>query len=65
MTLKVVLIYLTAIAWLVALAVIVAIIIKRQKRIRWRDTTIKSVLGKDEKIHMTFDNEKLTFITDT
>lgn len=64
-TLKVVLICLTAIAWLAALAVIVAIIIKRQKRIRWRDTTIKSFLGKDEIIHMTFDNEKLTFLTDT
>lgn len=64
-TLKVVLICLTAIAWLVALAVFGAIIIRRQRRIRWRNTTIKSVLGKDEKVHMTFDNEKLTFITDT
>jgi hypothetical protein len=63
--LKVVLIALTAISWLVALGVIVTIFIKRQKRIRWRDTTIKSVLSKDEKIHMTFDNEKLTFLTDT
>jgi len=64
-TLKVVLIFLTAIAWLIALVVIVAIIIKRQKRIRWRDTTVKSVLSKDIKIQMAFDTEKITFITDT
>lgn len=64
-TLKVVLITLTAITWFAAFAVIIAIIIKRQKRIHWRDKTIKSVLLTEEKIHMTFDNEKLTFITDT
>jgi hypothetical protein len=64
-TLKVVLIFLTALAWLGALIMIVIIIIKRQKRIHWRDTTIKTFLDKDIKGHMTFDNEQITFITDT
>lgn len=64
-TLKAVLICLTAIAWLVGLIILVTIIIKRQKRIKWRDTTIKSFLAKEIKGHMTFDEEKLNFITDT
>ncbi|MFT3674263.1 MAG: hypothetical protein QM781_00050 [Chitinophagaceae bacterium] len=64
-TLKVVLIFLTAIAWLVGLVILVTIIIKRQKRVRWRDTTIKSFLAKEIEARMTFDEEKLTFITET
>jgi hypothetical protein len=64
-TLKAILISLTAVVWMIALVIIVAISIKRQKRIRWRDRTIKSFLSKDIKIQMAFDNEKLTFITDT
>lgn len=64
-TFKVVLICLTSIAWLVGLVILVKIIIKRQKRVKWRDTTIKSFLAKEIKGHLTFDEEKLTFITDT
>ena len=64
-TIKMVFIYLTAIAWFIGIVILVTIIIKRHQRIRWRDTTIKSFLAKEIKVHMTFDEEKLAFITDT
>ncbi|MGN6163535.1 MAG: hypothetical protein ACTHOF_03260 [Flavisolibacter sp.] len=64
-TFKVVAICLTSIAWLFGFVILVTIIIKRQRRIKWRDTTIKSFLAKEIKGHLTFDEEKLTFITDT
>ncbi len=64
-TLKVVLICLTAIAWLVGLVILIVIVIKRQKRITWRNSSIKSFLSKAVACHMTFDEEKLSFVTDS
>jgi hypothetical protein len=56
---------LIAVDWLIAVVFSMALLIKWIKRINWRDKSINSFLLADTKAYMSFDNDKLTFITDT
>jgi hypothetical protein len=64
-TLKVLSICFAAVAWLVGLGILLMIIIKRQKRLIWRNAAIKSILVNEFIAQMAFDEEKLIFITET
>ena len=54
-----------ALAWVITVLSLVMLLIKWIKRITWRDKSITSFLIEDIKAYLTFDNDKLTFITGT
>jgi uncharacterized membrane protein len=54
-----------AIAWLIVVIFSVAILIKWIRRTKWRNNSINSFLIADTKAYMSFDNDKISFITDT
>jgi hypothetical protein len=56
---------LIALAWLVAVAFSVTLLIKWIKRTHWRNKSIDSFLFADTKAYIVFEDDKLTFITDT
>jgi hypothetical protein len=56
---------LIALAWLVAVAFSVTLLIKWIKRTHWRNKSIDSFLFADTKAYIVFDDDKLTLITDT
>lgn len=64
-TLKVLSICFATIAWLVGLVILLMIIIRRQKRLVWRNAAVKSILVKEFIAQMAFDEDKLIFITET
>jgi hypothetical protein len=56
---------LIAIAWVIAAIFFVTLLIKWIKRTNWRDQSINFFLLAASKAYIVFDNDKLTFITDT
>lgn len=55
----------TALLWVVGLVFLAAILIKRIKRIKWRDNYIKDFDRNTKSFSIAFDEEKITFITET
>ncbi len=64
-TLKAVMIFLTGLLWICSLLFLLTIIFRKYKRIAWRDTMIQYCSQNDTEAFMSFDNEKISFVTNT